>query len=105
MGFVVTSGRDLDDLRAVRAGRRARHPANLGPTARLLGFGTMSLVVVRMLQAWGDMGLRCYAPTFLMASAVACASHLPSFEALARSPVVPRSASNAGGATSAHLNA
>ncbi len=53
------------------------------PTVRLLGMGTLTLVVVCTLQAWGDMGLICYSPTFIMACGFACASHLPYFEMMA----------------------
>jgi hypothetical protein len=65
-------------LLAARACRQVR-----SPTVRLLGMGTLGQVVVCILQAWGDMGIISYVPTFVMATGFACASHLPAFEAMA----------------------
>ncbi|HKP56761.1 MAG TPA: O-antigen ligase family protein [Polyangiales bacterium] len=65
-------------LLAARAIKQTR-----SPTVRLLGMGTFCQVVVCLMQAWGDMGIISYVPTFVMATGFACASHLPAFEAMA----------------------
>jgi len=65
-------------LLAARACRQVR-----SPTVRLLGMGTLCQVVVCIMQAWGDMGIISYVPTYVMATGFACASHLPAFEAMA----------------------
>ncbi|HKU39379.1 MAG TPA: hypothetical protein VJR89_14575 [Polyangiales bacterium] len=65
-------------LLAARAARQLT-----SPTVRLLGLGTLCQVVICILQGWGDMGMISYGPMFVMATGFACASHLPTFEALA----------------------
>jgi len=60
---------------AVRATYHGRDP-----TVRLFGLSILVCIVVSINQMWGDLGLVSYTVMVVMASALACASHLPSFD-------------------------